>query len=265
MHVEWGPLSAESLASEGSRQESWRDSSSKSCFPYRRRATLTLGEEIPVESAGFCRSVRYSELGHLGIPVRSSLLLTITALLTAATPAVPPAAPTLSPMTATAWKHVDQGPLGPHDARHPLKVKVPVSRGRSRAAAVAPAPTGYGPATIRKFLGLTGTGAGQTIAVVSAYDSPNAASDLAVFDKTFGLPAPPSFKKVSQTGTTKLPVVESGWALESNLDIQLAHALAPAASLLLVEARSSRVVDLEVAIDYAARQPGVSVISNSWG
>src|SRR3954452_10298792 len=59
MHVEWGPLSAESLASEGSRQESWRDSSSKSCFPYRRRATLTLGEEIPVESAGFCRSVRY--------------------------------------------------------------------------------------------------------------------------------------------------------------------------------------------------------------
>ena len=150
-------------------------------------------------------------------------------------------------------------------AQHPLEVLVPARHGNARPAAVASTPSGYTPATIRAALGLTGTGVGQTIALVSAYDSPNAASDLAVFDATFKLPAPPSFKKMNQSGGSSYPAADAGWALESNLDVQLAHALAPAASLLLVEATSSSVNNLSAAIDYAARQPGVSVISNSWG
>lgn len=127
-------------------------------------------------------------------------------------------------------------------------------------------PTGYAPATIKKYLGLTGTGSGQTIAIIVAYNAPTIAADLATFDAKFGLSAPPSFKKVSQTGsTTALPITDANWALEASLDVEWAHAIAPAASILLVEATTSSMSDLNTAIDYAAKQSGVSVISNSWG
>ena len=127
-------------------------------------------------------------------------------------------------------------------------------------------PTGYTPATIKKYLGLTGNGSGQTIAIVDAYDHPNIASDLAVFNAKFGLPAPPSFKKVTQTGATKgFPAVNAAWALEIALDVQWAHAIAPAAGILLVEAKSTTYADMMAAVAYAAKQSAVTVISNSWG
>lgn len=127
-------------------------------------------------------------------------------------------------------------------------------------------PSGYTPDTIKRYLGLTGTGTGQTIAIVVAYDHPNIASDLAVFNAKFGLPAPPSFKKVTQTGATRgYPAVDATWALEIALDVQWAHAIAPAASILLVEAKSTTYADMNAAIAYAAKQTAVTVISNSWG
>jgi subtilase family serine protease len=127
-------------------------------------------------------------------------------------------------------------------------------------------PSGYTPATIKKYLGLTGTGSGQTIAIVDAYDHPTIASDLAVFDTKFGLSAPPSFKKVTQTGgTSSYPAVNATWALEIALDVEWAHAIAPAASILLVEAKSTTYADMTTAISYAAKQSAVTVISNSWG
>jgi len=127
-------------------------------------------------------------------------------------------------------------------------------------------PAGYSPTTIKKYLGLTGTGSGQTIAIVTAYNAPTIAADLATFDSMYGLAAPPSFKKVSQTGSTSsLPVADAGWALETSLDVEWAHAIAPAASLLLVEAKASSLTHLDTAIAYAGKQSGVSVISNSWG
>lgn len=129
----------------------------------------------------------------------------------------------------------------------------------------SPAGSGYTPAQVRAHLGLTGTGAGQTIAVVTAYDAPNAAKDLATFSSTFGLPAPPSFRKVNQTGGTKLPAVDAWWALEAALDLQWAHAVAPAADLLLVEASSSALSNLLAAVSWASAQPRVTVVSGSWG
>lgn len=127
-------------------------------------------------------------------------------------------------------------------------------------------PTGYSPKTVKAYLGLTGTGSGQTIAVVTAYNAPTIASDLAAFDSAFGLSAPASFKKVSQSGSTSsLPATDAGWALEASLDVEWAHAIAPAASILLVEASSSSLSNLDTAVAYAAKQTGVSVISNSWG
>ncbi len=82
------------------------------------------------------------------------------------------------------------------------------------------APVGYTPAQIAaaygfnniKFGSVVGNGAGQTIAIVDAYDDPDIAADLASFDKQFGLAAPPKFTEVKQTVNGKGPVADQGWA-----------------------------------------------------
>ncbi len=136
-------------------------------------------------------------------------------------------------------------------------------------------PGGYSPTRMREAYGfdqvlfdggtIVGDGTGQTIAIVNAYHTPNAASDLAAFDAYFGLTAPPSFTQVDQSGGTSYPGTNSGWALETALDVQWAHAFAPGANILLVEANSANFSDLMVAVDYARNYTGVSVVSMSWG
>jgi subtilase family serine protease len=132
------------------------------------------------------------------------------------------------------------------------------------------APTGLSPATIKNVYGFTTSstaGAGSTIAIVDAYDDPTAEADLGVFSSQYGLPACTTangcFKKVSQTGGTRYPRSNSGWALEISLDIQWAHAIAPGAKILLVEASSSSLANLLAAEDYAAAH--AQYVSNSWG
>ncbi|MBI3410000.1 MAG: S53 family peptidase [Planctomycetes bacterium] len=125
-------------------------------------------------------------------------------------------------------------------------------------------PTVYTPAQIQHAYGFdlnSNTGAGQTIAIVDAYDDPNIASDLAAFSSTFGLPAA-SFTKATPQGQ---PAANSGWATEIALDVEWAHAIAPSANILLVEAASSSYANLLGAVTYAATQPNVSVVSMSWG
>ena len=146
---------------------------------------------------------------------------------------------------------------------------------RSDAVVLHPSATsatvqGYTPSQIRHAYGFdqlksTATGAGQTIAIVDAYNDPNISADLNVFDSQFGLVSPPSLKVVSQTGTSKLPTTDAGWSGEIALDVEWAHAVAPQASILLVEASSSTVQDLMAAVDYARHASGVSVVSMSWG
>jgi subtilase family serine protease len=136
-------------------------------------------------------------------------------------------------------------------ATHPLQLRV-LGRGPDASPLLTgTGASGYTPAQVRSYLGLTGTGAGQTIAIVTAFDAPNVAKDLAFFNSTFGLPAPPSFRKVNQTGGTKYPPVDAAWALEAALDVQWAHAVAPAAHLLLVEATSNTVLNLMTAVSWA--------------
>src|SRR5215212_9808944 len=101
------------------------------------------------------------------------------------------------------------------------------------------------------FGGVPADGAGQTIAIVTARNNPNIARDLAAFDETFGLPAPPSFQVVNQFGGTKLPKNNKGWASEAALDVEWAHAIAPGANILLVEAKSDSMLNFIAAIDYA--------------
>jgi hypothetical protein len=109
--------------------------------------------------------------------------------------------------------------------------------------------------------GTAADGSGQTIAIVDAYDDPNIGKDLHVFDQAFGLPDPPSFLKASVPGTP----ADAGWSEEIALDVEWAHAIAPKANLLLVEAPSSSLADLLRAVDFARQQPGVVAVSMSWG
>jgi hypothetical protein len=135
-------------------------------------------------------------------------------------------------------------------------------------------PTGYTPAQIRhaygfdqvSFSGAAADGTGSTIAIVDAYDDPNIANDLHRFDVAFGLTDPPSFTKINQNGSTGgLPRANSGWITEIALDVEWAHAIAPGAKILLVEAASNSYSDLMTAVNTARNSAGVDVVSMSWG
>ena len=81
-------------------------------------------------------------------------------------------------------------------------------------------------------------GAGQTIVIVDSYGSPTIANDLAVFDATFDLPAPPSFNVIQPAGAVaryRPNANREGWAGETSLDVEYAHTMAPGANILLVE------------------------------
>jgi hypothetical protein len=137
--------------------------------------------------------------------------------------------------------------------------------GRAKPAAGS-GPVGYTPAQISNAYGfkqISLNGAGQTIAIVDAYDDPSIASDLHVFDLQFGL-ADPTLVKVNQSGGTSYPARDPNWAVEISLDVEWAHAMAPGARILLIEANSNSFSDLLAAVDYARSQPGVSAVSMSW-
>ena len=108
-------------------------------------------------------------------------------------------------------------------------------------------------------------GSSQTIAIIEAYHDPKIASDLHYFDWIFSLPDPPRFSQVDQRGGAAFSVTSTTWALETALDVEWAHAIAPRANILLVEADSATWSDLLRAINYARYQPGVVAISMSWG
>jgi subtilase family serine protease len=127
-------------------------------------------------------------------------------------------------------------------------------------------PTGLSPGNIKTAYNFPASGgAGKTIAIVDAYDDPNAAADLNVFINQYSLPfcSGGSFSKVNQTGGTSYPRKNSGWALEIALDIEWAHAIAPCANILLVEATTNSFTNLLAAEDYAKAH--ADYVSNSWG
>jgi hypothetical protein len=149
---------------------------------------------------------------------------------------------------------------------HPTFVIEPFGGGGGPSAgALTPAELdlAYGFSSI-SFNGVAGTGKGETIAIVDAYDDPNIQSDLNMFDAQFGLPAI-TVDRVSETGGTSYPASDStgGWELEESLDVEWAHAMAPQANIMLVEAGSTSNTDLLAAVNYAAGH--ANVVSMSWG
>jgi subtilase family serine protease len=130
-------------------------------------------------------------------------------------------------------------------------------------------PSGFGPADLRAAYSITSNGSSaQTIAIVDAYDDPNAESDLAVYRSQFGLAACTTangcFRKVDQDGGTNYPRGDMGWAEEISLDLDMASAICPNCRILLVEARTNAFTNLAAAVDRAAAL-GATVISNSYG
>jgi subtilase family serine protease len=104
----------------------------------------------------------------------------------------------------------------------------------------------YGPPQFQQAYGMKQlyrfglTGRGRTIVIVDSFGSPTIRADLQTFDQAYGLPAPPSFRIIQPAG----PVppydptdanMDAGWGVETSLDVEYSHAIAPGANILLVE------------------------------
>ena len=114
------------------------------------------------------------------------------------------------------------------------------------------------------FGAVKGDGTGETIAIVDAQDDPNIQSDLNTFDAKFSLTTT-TVTRVNQTGGTSYPATDStgGWEMEESLDVEWAHAIAPGAQIMLVEASSPSDSNLLPAVTYAASH--ANLVSMSWG
>src|SRR5258707_8786030 len=162
-------------------------------------------------------------------------------------------------------------------AHPPLKIKVIGRLPDGKPKLANGTPTGLSPAAVSsvyKLSGLSpssGAGAGQIIAIVDAYHDPHALSDINTFNAQYGSPtlatctsltqSGPCFEQVDPQGT---PKVNAGWVLEESLDIEWAHAEAPAAKIVLVEAASNSNANLFNAV-VSASNLGATEVSMSWG
>jgi subtilase family serine protease len=111
------------------------------------------------------------------------------------------------------------------------------------------------------------TGKGETIVIVDAYGSPTISDDLAQFDDYLGLGTPPlqivKYGNVPPFDNTNADML--GWAGETSLDVEYAHAGAPGAKIVLVEAPNDDNATLVGAVGYAVSHHLGDVISMSWG
>jgi subtilase family serine protease len=155
-----------------------------------------------------------------------------------------------------------------------------ISDAAARAALqtpLCPTPTGatlvcYSPAHLSQAYDFpTGrrapTGAGQTIVIVTAYGSPFIQADLAQFDAENGLPAPPSYTALYQ----QIPVSDQGsgdlqkWAIETSLDVEYAHAMAPGANIVLAVANTDDTTNVaQVEREVLPQYPG-AIVTQSFG
>jgi subtilase family serine protease len=172
-----------------------------------------------------------------------------------------------TPLDAGAPVPACAGPTPPRTARCYVLVGAP-----QLTAQIGLPPSGfYGPAQLQSAYGLPSLtkGAGQTVAIVDAYDDPNAEADLSTYRSNFGLSACTTangcFTKLNQTGqTSPLPSGDQNWGFEISLDTQMVSAICPNCHIVLLEANSSGFGDLETAIDTAVALH-IPIVSTSWG
>ena len=185
-----------------------------------------------------------------------------------------------SALTVTAGLSVTAAALAapsahlPGTASPPLKVKVIGRLGNGKPQLSSASPTGLPPSAIASVYNLSpasSSGSGQIIAIVDAYHDPHALSDLNTFNAQYGYPQLATCTSLSQTGPCfeqadpqGTPTVNAGWVLEESLDIEWAHAEAPGAKIVLVEAASNSDTNLFNAVVYA-NGIGATEVSMSWG
>ena len=167
------------------------------------------------------------------------------------------------------------GPVAAGRARCTVYIVQDDTAGARSVQSNASLPAGLGPADLQAAYRLTAAahknGDDVTIAIVDAFDSPQAEQDLAVYRKRFGLrpctTANHCFRKVNQKGAaTPLPPPEPqdfGWPLETALDLEMVSANCPKCNILLVETDDDFMNNLAQGVDAAARfEP--AAISNSY-
>src|SRR4051794_3298470 len=134
-------------------------------------------------------------------------------------------------------------------------------------------PSGYGAGDLQSAYNVAAAaaanGGAQTVAIVDAFDDKTAEADMGTYRAQYGLPACTTangcFKKVNQSGVQgSYPANDQGWALETQLDLEMVSATCPGCKILLVEATNNQNTSLYAAEDTAARL-GATEISNSWG
>ncbi|WP_282205030.1 S53 family peptidase [Kitasatospora fiedleri] len=189
---------------------------------------------------------------------------------TAAAPAGAAADPQVYGKDGTSWvKACDTLAHGDTVACHALRVTSTVEGVRQLGVTPNATPSGFGPSDLLSAYKLPANGgAGTTIAIVDAYNDPNAESDMAVYRSQYGLPACTKasgcFKQVNQTGGSSLPANNSGWAGEISLDLDMVSAIAPNAHIVLVEASSATMANLGTSVNTAVSL-GAKFVSNSYG
>jgi len=132
--------------------------------------------------------------------------------------------------------------------------------------AAGPEASGFGPPDFqaRYQLPSWSKGSEQVVAIVDAYDNPNAASDLATYRTKYGL-GTANFTKYNQRGQTgNYPSGSTGWGVEIDLDVEMVSASCPLCSIYLIEADSASASDLSAA-EREAVKLGARIVSNSWG
>jgi len=205
--------------------------------------------------------------------VRTRVAFALTVLLVPIAAGVTPGAAAASNSAAPATTPQTQAVCGPAAPGYAsclsLRRTDIAARARSQIASLT-SPSGYGPADLQSAYALPGSGggSGQTVAIVDAYDQPNAEADLAAYRTQYGTPACTTangcFRKVNQTGGSAYPTADSGWGAEIDLDIEMVSAVCPNCHILLVEAASNSLNDLAAAVKEAASL-GAVAISNSYG
>ena len=151
-----------------------------------------------------------------------------------------------------------------HHFKNPQGFKIVPEADSAAPSAVVTVPTGFSPQQMRAAYGINKlptniTGAGQTIAIIDAYNNPNVKADFAYYDNYYGIGNPNALTVVSLGS-----VSNTGWGLEIALDVQMAHSIAPRANILLVQAKSASIADLMAAVTYANNN-GATVVSMSFG
>ena len=175
--------------------------------------------------------------------------------------------------------------LLPAASSNRLRVVRARSTGAARAAAVAaattpvPAPQPGSPAYLQQAYDVAAlaqtAGGDQTIAIVDAYDSPNAELNMTTYRTQFGLPlctsASGCFQKVNEFGSSQVlpskpPPGKTGWSTEIALDLEAVSAICPNCKIELVEAFTDGIGDLAAAQSAAAHMtPTPTMITDSWG